>query len=319
MNVPVFVSAFFDIGREDKEVYRIPRSTEEYFESFKRWSKMHNDLIVFTQQEFKEKILQIRRSYGLEDKTKVIVIDDIFSIEKDIYLSMVKVSGDKLFNNYRLVTNAMSNKSKYDYVMLLKYWCIKEATQYTTIDDLLMWIDFGYDHGGKRFSNPEEFDVLWETELDESKITLFALYNPELVNNLEMLQLQTDCIMGAPLLVPNKWGGVFWDCMKEAMQILLALETIDDDQMLLLMVYKKYKEYFNVLISDWFLPLALYGKNSFTIKNENEVYVNKKLAGIKRILRKVLRREQPGTIEDLCRRIIMREKEIRKYIVYHEE
>ena len=70
------VTAFFDIGRgelsKDKG-YPIftHRTTETYFEYFSNLAKLENKMIIFTSEEYRDKILKIRK----EKPTKIIVID----------------------------------------------------------------------------------------------------------------------------------------------------------------------------------------------------------------------------------------------------
>ena len=70
------VTAFFDIGRGDipkDKGYPIytHRTTETYFEYFSNLAKLENEMIIFTSEEYKDKILKIRK----EKPTKIIVID----------------------------------------------------------------------------------------------------------------------------------------------------------------------------------------------------------------------------------------------------
>ena len=78
MSEITLVTAFFDIGR--KEYVSIPRSNDKYFEYFKFWSRIKNNLIVYTDSESKDRVIQIRKEFNLEHKTHVIVVDDIFGI-----------------------------------------------------------------------------------------------------------------------------------------------------------------------------------------------------------------------------------------------
>lgn len=310
MKEAVFVSAFFDIGRGNKNKNTIPRSTEQYFDYFANWCRIQNYLIVFTEPQFVNKVYEIRQKYHLKDKTKVIGINNIYDIEPEIYERMLQIENNEFFKNNRLFSNAMSNKANYDYVMLLKYWCLKEAKSFFNDTDLFVWMDFGFDHGGKRFLNHQEYNLLWSPNIPVEKITLFSLYNPKKVGNLEMLQLQTDCIMGCFLLVPSILSDDLWKWMKEAMSALLMLECIDDDQMLLLMAAKKYSYYFKIVQSNWFLPFALYGNGKFTISETKKITLFTKIKGE---LRRIVKREKKVTASNLGKRINKRLGMIRKY------
>ena len=60
------VTAYFNIGRENyNDIYA--RGNDKYINYFKFWARMKNDLIVYTQAEFKDEILEIREKFGLRD------------------------------------------------------------------------------------------------------------------------------------------------------------------------------------------------------------------------------------------------------------
>ena len=75
------VSAFFDIGRGNYATFQ--RSNDKYFEYFKFWARIQNELIVYCDPENVGRIEEIRRQFGLEEKTTVIPCN-IMEIEPDI-------------------------------------------------------------------------------------------------------------------------------------------------------------------------------------------------------------------------------------------
>lgn len=101
------VTAFFDIGRGNSRVgerimpeYFI-RSTDTYFEYFSHMAKLENDMVIFTTEEFKERILSLRKGYG---NTNVVIFDfhnrlPLFSIEKKVKLNSYEDVLCFIFNN----------------------------------------------------------------------------------------------------------------------------------------------------------------------------------------------------------------------------
>jgi hypothetical protein len=77
------VTAFFDIGRgnlpKTKFGRELPfyqhRSVDKYFEFFKNLAKVKNHMVIYTSPEFAERVYDIRNSYGLIDKTNIVVMD----------------------------------------------------------------------------------------------------------------------------------------------------------------------------------------------------------------------------------------------------
>lgn len=268
MNEITIVTAFFDIGRGNFST--LSRSNDKYFEYFKFWARVRNQLIIYTTSDFAKEILGIRATFGLEDKTKVIIVEEPFKLEEDLFLRMNEVSSDVEFKNNRFFPNALSNDAAYDYVMLLKYWCLNDSVQNNYASGMLAWVDFGMNHGGKCYSNPEEFDFLWKTDFAFDKIHLFALKNPDTINSLDLMHSQSDCITGYLLLVPDSQCKELWDRTKDAMHALLMLDCIDDDQMLLFMVYKRISSFFEVHICDWFMAMKISGAKHLTVRTNTK-------------------------------------------------
>lgn len=264
---PIIVTAFWDVGRGEN--CAIPRSNDRYYREFKAWAKIKNNLIVFTDSISESIIKKIRRDYGLEKRTQVIVCDDIFQIEKKIYEKMVQIEAknDVAFKYYE---NAMSNRAKFDYAWFLKYWCISEASKMIDDNGLIAWMDFGFNHMDACFDNMEQFDFLWDCNVDMNKIHIYSLCEMDSINVIDTLLFQNDTIMGVFHLVPVRYAMCLWNMIKEAMESLLMMQCIDDDQMLLLIAYKNNPDKFAVHISDWYLPLKENGADHLHVKTKNK-------------------------------------------------
>lgn len=262
------VTAFFDIGRGSLKDNTLKRSNDKYFQYFEHWDRMNNNLIVYTEKENVERIAEVRKKFNLIEKTKIIVIDDIYDIEKEIYKKMCEVEKKYEFKNFRYYFDAYSNTAKYDYIMFMKYWCLYDAMNKELVGNKVAWIDFGFDHGGNKYTNSEEFNFKWDYEFD-NKINIFSLSNPEKFSSIESLQMQKDCIMGFLVYVPKNLIEEFWNLIRKSMEALLMLECIDDDQHLLLMAYKWNPNIFKYHISDWFMPLKEYGGEHLSIRKDN--------------------------------------------------
>lgn len=263
------ITAFFDIGRKDFGEFS--RSNEQYLEYFKFWARIKNNIIVYTNNIMAKKVEKVRKEFGLLDKTKVVIIDDYLAIEPELYKKIEKIANDETFLLYRYTDNPADNNAKYDYVMLLKSWCLKDAVEKKYAKGQLAWIDFGFNHGGDVYTNPEEFSFLWQTNLPEDKITLFSKKEDTGKPLFQIVQSYDTYIMGAPYIVPSKLAKQFWLDSKEAMQKLIEFGFIDDDQTLLLMISRTYKERYQVIKSDWFMPLKEFGGEHLTIKEKEKI------------------------------------------------
>ncbi|MBR2786954.1 MAG: hypothetical protein IKD76_05640 [Clostridia bacterium] len=261
------VTEFFDIGRKDFNLN--PRSNEKYLEYFKFWARIKNKLIVYTYKAMADEVRKIREEFGLLDRTIVIEIDDETKLEPEIYKNIEKIAENNYIKDYRYYYQAVENNAKYNYVMLLKYWCLADAVKKKYADGMVAWIDFGFNHGNDCYINSEEFDFLWETELSMDKIHLFALDTKlteepvfELVRNMDV------DIMGDCILAPANFCEKFWESVKVQMESLVRVGFIDDDQILLLMSYREIPEIYEMHKSDWFMPLKENGGSHLTVKEK---------------------------------------------------
>lgn len=254
------VTAYFDIGRGCFNG-NYARGNNKYINYFKFWARMKNDIIIYTQPEFKNEILEIREGFGLKDKTKVIVIDDIYSLFPNMYQRMLEIEKDDYYKKYRYIKYSPDNMAKYDYVMFLKTWCMMDAVDKGYVKtDFIAWVDFGFNHGGEAFANEEDFDFLWQYDF-EDKIYLQALKEDDGKPIFEIIQNGEVYIQGTPYMVPVHLMKTFYNLIYDAMWVLLDVGFIDDDQTLLLMAYRKNKDIFKCDVYDWFMIFKECGAN----------------------------------------------------------
>ena len=64
------------------------------------------------------------------------------------------------FHLQRKIPEAIS--SKYNYIMSIKSWCCAEAVKRGLTTEMVAWLDFGFNYGGRFYKNAEEFNFLWE-------------------------------------------------------------------------------------------------------------------------------------------------------------
>lgn len=259
------VTAFFDIGRDKSSVY--PRSNDQYFDYFKFWAGIKNELIVYCDPCDVDRIYKIRKEYGLEDRTEIIAIEDVYAIEPEMFARMCKVEKDESFRSFRYYNNALSNTSKYDYIMFLKWWFVADAAKREKGKCLFAWVDFGYNHGDAKYTNSENFRFEWDFDFPD-KINAFCLSNPNEMSLIDSLQFQKDCFIGASVIIPQQKCAWYWQQIKDAMNSLLNVGCIDDDQHLQLMVYKKNKDEYSLVQCDWFDAFELCSNQQFEVRKK---------------------------------------------------
>jgi protein YibB len=265
MSEITIITAFFDIGRGDFS--HLKRSNISYVEYFKFWARMRNRLIVYTTVEFAKIVKLIRTEFGLSDRTTIVIIDDIFAKEKMLFQKMEEVSQNQNFRKFRFHPNALENEAKYNYVMLMKYWCMADAVENNLANGTLAWMDFGMNHGGSLYANALEFDFLWESPFVNDKIHLFGLTTMENICVANLLASLAVCITGYQFIVPDYHCKTLWLLVKQAMNSLISLDCIDDDQMLLTMAYRTKPELFEIHVCDWFMALKISGGVHLSIRD----------------------------------------------------
>ena len=82
--------------------------------------------------------------------------------------------------------------------------------------------------------------------------------------------------MGPIIIAPTHKCSELWNLVYKAMEALLMLDCIDDDQQLLLMAVREKPELFDINQSEWFLPLKECGGEHLTIKMNGEYVIKKR-------------------------------------------
>lgn len=257
------VTGFFDIGRAKAEVW--PRTNEQYFSYFSFWARLRNELIVYCAPQDAARVMEIRQSYGLGEKTTIVPIDDVYAIEPEMFRKMQAIEKDKDFCAFRYFEKAISNTARYDYVVMLKAYWLADAAKRVDKDCMMAWVDFGYNHGDTHYLNSEEFDFLWDTDF-EPKVNAFCLNDPNKMSMIDSLQFQYDCFIGHTVIMPRNMCAWYWEVTRDAMESLLKLGCMDDDQQLQLMVYNQYRDKHCIQLCGWFGDFELTTNRKFTVR-----------------------------------------------------
>lgn len=136
------VTDFFDIGRGQDKNEELRRTASKYFDEFRRWARIQNKLIVYTDSKSAETIKAIRAEYGLLDKTVIVATDNLFELEGDLLARMEKASRNQDFLDFRYLPEASSNNPKYDYLWMMKYYFMNDAYEKGLLTEDVVWMDF---------------------------------------------------------------------------------------------------------------------------------------------------------------------------------
>ncbi len=262
------VSAFFNINREKWGTFG--RSEEKYFEYFTAWAKLQNKMIVYVETlEMKEKVIQFRASIGQIDNTIVEIIDDCTNVDKVLYNSIKKATDNSIQKKYRLYKdNPEVWSADYNYIMLMKMWCVNDAIKKGFAKGQIAWVDFGYNHGGAVISKDSDFNFNWTYDFPE-KINLFLIQDLDDRPIFDIVFNMDTYIMGMCIIGIDYLWGEFWKLMRKNMISLNNCGLTDDDQNVILMCYRENPEIFNTYKSDWHITMKQFGGDHLILVDKN--------------------------------------------------
>jgi protein YibB len=263
------VTAFFDIGRGSlPSTYRgraLPfhqhRSVDTYFDFFKNLAKIKNDLIVYTTANFAKRIYEIRKEYGLEKKTKVVVCDSYLPEKYEpIKTKIEKIMNDPAY--YGKVVNPQLIEywhSDYVLVNIFKSHYVSDAIEKGLVHtDLAAWIDFGYCREPDRIPEPHT----WSFNFDTEKIHFFCMRPIEPERPIDSIIYTGDVyIQGCHIVAGTKKWSLLKEHMFKSLSSLLSHNLIDDDQTLLLLSFLMNPENYQLHQAnpnDWFIIFKVY-------------------------------------------------------------
>ena len=269
------VTAFFDIGRAQFDGYE--RDNDTYFSYFRFWARIRNDMLVYCAPEHAARVAAIRAEFGLADRTEIVPLADPFSVEPELYRRMRQAAADPGFQSFRYY-RAPENDAPYSYVTMLKAWCLADAAERMRDDCFLAWVDFGINHCGVKYAHSEDFDFLWEYDFPE-KITAFCHLDPAEASLIDTLQFMTPYFDGSVVVLPKALARPYWEAVRGAMDALVRLGCVDDDQMLSLIVYKNEPELYDIRLENgWYSAFELCSHQSFTLTEHAPPIVDERAA-----------------------------------------
>lgn len=262
------VTAFFDIGRKNFSSYS--RTNKDYLDYFKSWARIKNNVIIYTERKMAQKVIDIRNSYGLADKTRVVIINNINKLDVEVYEKFRCIENNFYFKNYRFINPACSNKAEYNYIMYLKMYFINEAVQKLSLYGAIAWMDFGFGHGNEVFKNSKDFSYTWDYNFDEKVYLFYKDLLPDVPIFEIIRQQKYEGIMGCLMIFPHKLVGTVWNLYRQATLNCTELGFMDDDQVIWLLAARMRPDLFCLIKSEWFMPLKIFGGIHLQIKLKDQ-------------------------------------------------
>lgn len=278
-----FITAFFDIGRNQWKEGNFSRSNDKYINLFQEWASIfENDLLVYTDvEEFVDKIRNIRN--GVSAKTEVILVKDRHKLAPEIFKSISSVNINKM-QSYRLLPNNPEVVNyEYNYVMMLKHVLILKAVNDFQLKGSVGWIDFGVSHViGKE---KELYDKPLENTKD--KVTIFTGTEIEKMKEcvvFDSIFKMESLVYGSLFYGPHRKMCEFAANCLNAQSVINSVGLMDDDQMMMFMAWRKKPDDFN-LVNCYWSDMMRISRGLQPISNQDSKNkLKQKLRKIKRIM-----------------------------------
>jgi protein YibB len=254
------VTAFFDIGRGDwakrpNTPAWLARATEDYFACFERMCRIENEIVVFTESRFAERIATARAKLGFSNQTKIVVKDRLFEEYGD---ELRKIDGVMKRPGFLAgVTHPHCPEYWEPRYVLINY--LKSFFACEAIDrglgtkDFIAWIDFGY----CRDETVLPKSLKWDYPFSD-RIHLFNIEKLDSQNLISIVKTNKVYFTGGAIVAPKAKWRELKSRMQNAFDMLLSFHLMDDDQTLLLMCYRNEPSLFETHFIDagktgWFV------------------------------------------------------------------
>tara|TARA_B100000085_G_scaffold281448_1_gene308061 strand:- start:249 stop:1025 length:777 start_codon:yes stop_codon:yes gene_type:complete len=247
MNNTKFVTAFYDIGRENWRSYR--RSVRYYISRFHRMvNSLDNDFVLWTSEDLLEEIEK-----GIKkDNVEIKVFDFIEKYAKNIEVCKTIQNSEEF---KKLCPEGKRNQCpeyyspEYAALMNAKYDFVQRSIESGLIDTPFTgWIDFGYITEDKDLWNKTKYECNW----DDNKIRLLQRlkFDPEKVD-LQRYMLTNHCVFSGGAVVGKKESfGPFLRLYYKVRQRYYDKNVIDDDQGMLLACVIEKPELFECIFTN---------------------------------------------------------------------
>lgn len=283
MKEVTFVTAFFNIGRENWKTTNLSRSNDKYLNYFSEWAvNFENNLIVYTNvKDFVNKIEKIREKQ--KEKTKVIYVEDIFTLNPQLYKSICSVNVEKTMPYRLILTSPEISDYKYNYIMMLKHVLLINSINELNIKGPVGWIDFGISHISKNDTSMFENKI----ESLDDRLTLFSCENKDVL--LTYCGFDAVCktetlICGCLFYGPSNIVLNFSQNCINAQFSLNDYGFMDDDQITMFIAWKKDVDSCNLITCDWgeIVSKAYNQPSKNSIKKEKKYFIKYYLRKVKR-------------------------------------
>lgn len=248
---PVIVTALFDIGRADWDVYTL--SYESYLAWMENMISIDSEMVIFTEEKLFKRIFDMRSLVDPSmSKTKIIIqeIKDLpayrlFYTRLENLMQNLSFIGKTSFNVPEMT------RPLYNVLMFNKMYWLRHARDMRFFDnDSTVWVDAGCFRG----DNVDVKGHVWPTpnKINDDKITFFSHHKEISIYDIEQHALsQMRFIHGTCFAVPNICLDAFIDDMEQTIDTSLKNEYIGSDEKMFDITYLKNPSAYTLIRCSW--------------------------------------------------------------------
>lgn len=266
------VTAIFDIGRDQWSNFTMSYHT--YLWWMRSLLYLDTNLIIYTEEKFKNDILNYRREVDPQLKKTILIVQPLENIEgyKLFYEKLDYLMSSDDFKKIIQFDVPEMTKPLYNVVMFAKLFYILDAAKRNLFNaDLYVWADAAVIRNDCPQKNVNWPDIQKINELDNNKITFFCHYNYVGVASdgyRDHALSQTRFIQGGSVFVPKHLVEETCELFKNIVYDCISQGFIGSDEKIFDFLYLTNPQKYNLIQCGWREYIGL-----FTTKKDLEVVV----------------------------------------------
>lgn len=248
---PVIVTALFDIGREDWNVFTM--SYDAYLHWMRNMLEIDSEMVIFTEEKMFKRIFDMRSVIDPKmDKTKIIVqeIKD-FPAYRLFYTRLENLMETPSFIGKTSFNVPEMTRPLYNVLMFNKmYWLRHVRDMRFFENDSTVWVDAGCYRDDKINLHGR----VWPTpnKINDDRITFFSHHHNISIDDTEQHALsQMRFIHGTCFAVPNICLDTFIDEVEETIDTSIKNGYIGSDEKMFDITYLKNPSAYTLIKCSW--------------------------------------------------------------------
>ena len=252
---PVIVTALYDIGRDKWE--KFTSSYGGYIHLMERTLSIDNEMVIYTQEKFKDQILELRKKYDTNLEKTVLIVQELEELDAyKLYNEKLTelMFSDEFVKKISFPDVPEMSKPLYNVIMFNKVHWIKHCVDNGYFDnDFVIWADAGglrepvEVYQGKVWPNLEKLN-----KLDLNKITFFSHSAQFDIHDKEFHSLsQIRHIQGTAFFIPSHMINDLIIEFNQTIKESLSKNYIGSDEKVFDITYCKDKNKYNLIQCTW--------------------------------------------------------------------